>query len=399
MKVLFTIDSLYNGGTEKSLLDMASRFRTAEPVFCCFYQHRHLLGEFEKAGLRVHFLGLHEAYGFPKAARFLSRVLDQEAPDLVVGHLLRAELVSRAVCHRRGVPVAGSFVNDTYALAAYATQSRLRRAKTDFFRLLNCVSARWCVHFVANSAAIARSNARALGIAEEKVSVVPRGRDERVFHPPHPPRTGPIRTIVNVARMLERKGQRELIQAFARIAPDHADVRLRIAGDGVFRNALQREVERLGMEGRVELLGNVAAVPDLLRDADVFAFPSHFEGFSGALVEAMLTGSPIVASDIPMNLEAVEHGHTARTFAPRDVDALEEQLRWCLGHPEEAREMGGRARTVALARYTLDRVAAQFEDLLLRLGSGSYRTDGETVTDPGAPCAGGAPCPGGAPCA
>ena len=49
----------------------------------------------------------------------------------------------------------------------------------------------------------------------------------------------------------------------------------------------------------------------LFRSSNCFVFPSRFEGFSGALVEAMMTGVPIISSNIPMNLEAVEHNKTA----------------------------------------------------------------------------------------
>lgn len=368
-KVLFTMDSLYNGGTEKSLLEIASRFQTIEPVFCCFYSHRQLEDAFHAARIPVHFLGLTEAYGFSRAARFLSGVLDRERPALVVGSLLRSELISRWVCHRRRVPVVGTFVSDTYSPAAYAGQSASRRRKAEFFRVLNRVSARWCVHFISNSAAIGRSNARALGVPEGKISVIPRGRDEKAFAPQERAIASPLRTIVNVGRLRESKGQGELLHAFARISVEFPDAEMRIAGEGPYRAALESEILGSGLAGRVTLLGNVTDVAGVLREADLFAFPSHYEGFSGALVEAMLSALPIVASSIPMNLEAVEEGKTALTFPAGDADAIADRIRWCLSHPEAARQMGRRAREAALARFTLDSVAAQYEELLLRLAA------------------------------
>lgn len=367
VKVLLTLDSLYNGGTETSLLDMARRFTTVEPVFCCFYQHRHLERAFEEAGIRVHFLGMDAPYGFARAAAFLRRVLELERPHLVVGHLLRAELVTRWVCRSAGLPVVGTFVNDTYGVEAYAGKSATWKLKTEFFKRLNAMSARACDHFIANSRSIGESNAAALGIPVHKISVVPRGRDETVFRPDDSPRVGAGRTILNVARLLERKGQRELVRAFARIAPDYPDLKLQIAGDGVFRGVLEHEIAACGLTDRVTLLGNVRDVPDRLRQADLFVLPSHFEGFSGALVEAMLTGMPIVASGIPMNLEAVDREVTARVFPVRDIDALEREIRWCLEHPEAAIEMGRRARHSAVERFALSRVAEDYERLLLDL--------------------------------
>ncbi|HMO12761.1 MAG TPA: glycosyltransferase family 4 protein [Pirellulaceae bacterium] len=366
-RVLFTVDSLYNGGTEKSLLDITSRFTRINPVFCCFYQHRQLLADYERVGLKVHFLGMEKPYGFLKAAEFLDNVLKQENPHLVIGHLLRSELISRWVCHRRKYPILGTFVNDTYSPAAYAILNTKRKLKTNFFRCLNRVSAKWCTHFISNSSSIGLSNAAALGIDSNKISVIPRGRDETIYHPGAAQRNGPFNTILNVARTIERKGQQELIHGFARIAPDFPGVNLQIAGDGTYRPSLEAEVKRLGMNDRVRFLGNVTNIPELLRQADVFVFPSHYEGFSGALIEAMLTGMPIIASDIPMNLEAIEDGKTALTFPVKDADACAERIRWCLENPDKARQLGQAAREKALRCFTLDRVAKQFEDLLLEL--------------------------------
>ena len=111
----------------------------------------------------------------------------------------------------------------------------------------------------------------------------------------------------------------------------------------------------------MHLLGTRDDVPALLRLADVFAFPSHYEGHGGALIEAMFAERPIVASDTAVHRESVTHGETARLVSLKDPAALAQGIEWMLDHPEEARQYGQRAREVAMERFHIDKIAAQHE--------------------------------------
>lgn len=109
--------------------------------------------------------------------------------------------------------------------------------------------------------------------------------------------------VINCGRLSRQKNQAFLLDVMARLPHVH----LAILGEGELRGDLERRIAELGLETRVTLLGEVPPerVPDFLASGDVFAFPSLWEGFGLAVVEAMLAGVPVVASDHPVLREVI----------------------------------------------------------------------------------------------
>ena len=155
-----------------------------------------------------------------------------------------------------------------------------------------------------------------------------------------------------------------MIQAFKQLIPDNPEVRLIIYGGGPYESTLQELITSLSLQHYIQLAGNTPGAWNLLYDAHCFVFPSWYEGFSGALVEAMMMGIPIVASDIPMNREAVEHEATALVFPVKNIDALAGAMKRVVNHYEEARQMGLKAREVAVQRFDLKQIAKEYEAFL-----------------------------------
>ena len=129
--------------------------------------------------------------------------------------------------------------------------------------------------------------------------------------------------VVNVGRLAHQKNQELLLQAL----PFLPKVHLAIAGDGELHQTLVQMAATLGVQDRVHLLGEVppADIPDFLRAGNLFAFPSRWEGFGLALLEAMHAGLPVIASDIPVLREVLQgdDGEPAGLLVP-----LDESLAW-----------------------------------------------------------------------
>ncbi|MDO9553115.1 glycosyltransferase [Rhodonellum sp.] len=173
-----------------------------------------------------------------------------------------------------------------------------------------------------------------------------------------------IRHFISYGRLLERKGFQELILAFSEIRKQYPDGTLTIYGEGIFRKQLEDLVHLLNLQDSVKLPGSVPDPSGLLYTADCFVFPSWFEGFSGALVEAMLSGIPIIASSIPMNLEAITPEKNALTFPAKDVAALVQQLHHAIQHPTRMAELGAAARQEAIERFDIEKIAKEYEGVL-----------------------------------
>jgi glycosyltransferase involved in cell wall biosynthesis len=104
-----------------------------------------------------------------------------------------------------------------------------------------------------------------------------------------------------------------------------------------------------------------------LLTAHCFLFPSWYEGFSGALVEAMMAGMPIIASDIPMNLEAVTDKESALIFPAKKINSLTGCMLWAIENPDRMVVLGNKARKVAIERFDIDLISNQYFQVLQKI--------------------------------
>ena len=178
----------------------------------------------------------------------------------------------------------------------------------------------------------------------------------------------PLRHIVSVGRLCPNKGFDTLIKAFSRLAPSDPALRLTIYGEGVARHALEALIQRLHLTDRVNLPGTTQNIPAILREADLFVFPSRYEGFPNALCEAMAVGLPIIASACSGTVDIVRDGIDGRLFPIDDEKALEKLLQELLHDPAQRVRLSQEARTVS-DRFSETAILQLWEDLLQDLAS------------------------------
>jgi glycosyltransferase involved in cell wall biosynthesis len=150
--------------------------------------------------------------------------------------------------------------------------------------------------------------------------------------------------LLTVARLHPQKGHDYLIPIIPKIVAKFPQVHFIWVGDGEHQPYLTDLLQEYGVETRVTFLGYRDDIPDLLTAADLFLFPSYQEGLPFAILEAMVYGLPIVASDtggIPEMLEDQQHGLIFRTG---DCDDLLEKLDWALTHPADLKQMAETAQ-------------------------------------------------------
>lgn len=408
MKLLFTQDALVNAGAERSHLEILSRFSKAtEVVFVYFYPKHDLRNDYEKAGIRLIFLDIPESYHLPLAVRRMVALIREEKPDLLVSCLWRADIITRIASWITGVPLVGTLVNDSYSPLAWKDKKGLKHKLVYW---LDRITAGIPKHWVANAQALVDSHEKTLGLNRAKVSVIYRGRPIHRSVPASPlgesaRDDSSIRHFISYGRLLERKGFQDAIQAFSRVLKEYPDCTLTIFGEGTYRNNLESLIQELGLQASVFLPGKISNPMDTLLNgycfqsspnqqiitagfdlhnshcsgaqsancqlptANCFLFPSWYEGFSGALVEAMMAGIPIIASDIPMNLEAVEDQHSALVFPVGDVQAFTRQMQWAIRNPDRMKTMGQAAKRVAIVRFDIETIAREYEDVLRKIVS------------------------------
>lgn len=140
--------------------------------------------------------------------------------------------------------------------------------------------------------------------------------------------------------------------------------RFAILGDGPLRPDIENLAKELEMESLVTFFGHQRDVASYISCFDVACLCSvHSEGCSNVILESMAMGKPVVASDVAGNRELVEHGNNGLLVRTRDPGAFADAVLTCLRQPDRARETGERARKMAVTRFSLDRMARNYEAL------------------------------------
>jgi glycosyltransferase involved in cell wall biosynthesis len=164
-----------------------------------------------------------------------------------------------------------------------------------------------------------------------------------------------------VGRLSPEKNCAGLVRAVVRLTEQGLSPTLLFVGEGPERQAIERAAADLGPA--VRLLGLRQDIPRLLAAADVFALASLSEGISIAILEAMASGLPVVATRVGGNPEIVAQEQSGLLVSPGRPDELAQAIMSLLREPERGRAMGRTARASAGERFSLERTASAYADL------------------------------------
>lgn len=383
LKVVFVIDSLGRGGSERSLAEMLPLFAASgvRPVVVSLkHMEEGVQSEVERH-FDVRLLPAGKAFEQVQALR---RLLAAERPALVHTTLFNANMLGRFAALGTGVPVLTSLVNTSYA-PVRLRDPNITPWKLRMVQVIDALSSLLSDHFHAVTEAVKEAGVRDLRIAPERITVVERGRNPAGLGDPSPQRRQAAReklglgeedeVLLNLGRQDYQKGQRYLLEAFECLAAERPRLRLLIAGrPGGATAELERQLCQMQCSDRVHFLGHRSDIPELLAAADVFVFSSLFEGIGGACIEAMALGLSVVCSDLPGMREVVEAERSGLLVPPADAAALAEATGAILDDPERAAAMGQRGREIFEERFTLERSAERMVDLFRRVAAAPQRT-------------------------
>jgi glycosyltransferase involved in cell wall biosynthesis len=172
--------------------------------------------------------------------------------------------------------------------------------------------------------------------------------------------------IVASGRLTYQKGFDVLLRAFA-LAREVRPMRLMVLGKGPEQSRLQALAEELGIDADVELRGHVANPLPFLRHAALFVLPSRWEGLSNALLEAMASGTPVVATRCTGSSEVLDRGRYGSLVNVGDVDELARSIADELGRERARDEQLRRARDYDLTG-TLRSYVNLFHEELIKAG-------------------------------
>lgn len=214
-----------------------------------------------------------------------------------------------------------------------------------------------------------RNRVLELGFPEERTVVHYIGIDSDAIQPIK--KNVASRTILHVARLVEKKGTRYLIEAFGKIARKFADVNLVIIGEGPLRQELENLTNSLGLDQRVNFMGVQphSEVMNWMSKASIFCLPSvtarsgDSEGLGMVFLEAAAMAVPSVGTFHGGIPEAIEDGSTGFLVPERDVNALAERLEHLLENDSMCEKMGQAARRMVEEKFNLLEQTQKLEDM------------------------------------
>jgi glycosyltransferase involved in cell wall biosynthesis len=218
---------------------------------------------------------------------------------------------------------------------------------------------------------------RAAGFPPERIHHVPNGVDLERFRPPAPDERAAIRRslglhpdrplVLFVGFFSREKQPHVLFDAWLRLQKRGAAATLAFVGatrspyfevDHRLADDMRAEAKQAGVSDRLVFAEPTPRVEEYFRSADLFALPSSREGLPVALLEAMATGLPAVASRLAGSTDTiVDDGRTGVLVTPGDVDALAEAIEKLLTHRETAEALGNAARRHVASEFSADRTA------------------------------------------
>ena len=173
--------------------------------------------------------------------------------------------------------------------------------------------------------------------------------------------------VGTVARLHRQKGIPYLLKAARIITRAFPETSFRIIGGGPWRDKLVRMSKSLGLEGKVQFLGEKSNVSDFMKNFDVFVLPSLWEGLPYALIEAGLFQKPVVATDIDGNREVIQDGTSGHLVPPKDPEALAQAVIQFLNDRAGADRMGRTLEKNVVRMFSLQRMINEIETLYEKL--------------------------------
>ena len=373
MRIILLINSLGTGGAEYSTLQFYSFLKEknlASISIVCFKKAEPAYDHDELGLDEINYLS---GNNIVQRVKSFNLILKNFKPQIVHSVLFEANLIGRICKLWKGNFVhIESLVNQTYS--SYRLKDpNVNNLKLEFYRIIDFFTQLYGVdHFHSNVLTVDRHYQEKLFIGKNRITNIPRGRKPNLYLNNEKLRDFNRAELklenkvvfINVARHEFQKAQTVLLDAINELGHiKYKFIFLLVGREGNATNEIKIRIKKYSLHENVQLLGHRNDVPALLAAADVFVFPSRFEGLPGALIEAEAAGLPVICSNIPNNLEVVTEGENALIFEVDDHLKLSQCIEEIVCDKEKRRNMGEKSLEIFSQKFEIDRVHQKMYDL------------------------------------
>jgi glycosyltransferase involved in cell wall biosynthesis len=309
--ILYVIDRFqWSGGTELQLAGLISRLdrRRYRPHLCVLNVDTGACCLRDCGYLELDVAALARPNAVRQAGR-LYRYLRDHRVQILHSFFQDSTMFSLPVARAAGVPSRVVSFRDLGFWRTKRSEFLMRRAY------------RFATGFLANSSSVKQVVVERDRVSPESISVIPNGVSPKSWPfretTPNPPR---VLYVGNLNREVKRPDL--LVEAAGLLVQQVPSVQWYCIGDGHLRPRLEARVAQLGLSGSFHFLGRRLEVRDLLGEATIGVSCSDSEGLSNSILEYMLAGAAVVATDVGGNREIVDHERTGLLVPPNDAHAL-----------------------------------------------------------------------------
>ncbi len=372
LRVMQVVYDLKIGGGQEVVRTLVENLAEAGcvPVVCSF-EDGPLRKEIERLGIPVEILPdkRHSVLALPlfiaemwRTRQALIDLVDRYEIEVIQTQLLRVmDLLVPTLKASRRVLVFWTFQNALFTLRAdhLARHKWLLGAKRAGYHLLYRLASRWVDGFIAVSDDVRSALLAYFGPVDEKISVIYNSVDVRRYqrsvdkqairHALGLPQDAAVMAVV--ATFKRQKGHPYLIEALPPVITRFPNLHVLFIGDGEERETLKAQVAAAGVDAHVHFLGFRQDIPDLLAASDFFVLPSLWEGLPMALIEAMASGLPVIATAVSGSKQVVVDGESGLLVAPGKADELTEAILRLMSDPGLAQRLAQAAPARVAARF------------------------------------------------
>lgn len=383
LNVMQVIGNLHIGGAQEVVRTLVEYLASngCQLIVCTFIDGP-VRQDIEQLGVKVVVLPRrHRVMAFPlffvdiiRIWKLLARLISEHKIDIVQTHLFDLSTNSLMLLLPYTTDLRLLFWT-VHNVDFGPAGSHLSKSKRYLYRSLYRLASRTTSGFIAVSDKVKKAMLETVDSIEDSITVICNGVDVKRYG--HAVDKSWVRSELGletnahvaavVGTLKKQKGHQYLIEAAASIVRQCPNWHLLVIGDGELREELQAQSERLGLGKHIHFLGNRGDVPDLLAASDLFVLPSLWEGLPMALIEAMASGLPIVATEVSGTVQVMVSGETGILVSPGDAQKLTEAILRLVSDPEQALAMGVAARCRVEEEFSAQKQA--LEHLALYHGS------------------------------
>lgn len=342
--------SSYNlfGGTPKKTLDLMKHFKEQSVLYVYHDSFPEFKQQFEETGGSV-YEGFYGRNLFSHLKKLLS-IIDKEKIDIVQTQFSMGETLGFLIkIFRPKVKLVVAFV-------AYVNRSNFKNFIVNlYYQYVNS--------FIYISHHVKTEKLKQYHILQKKKgNVIYNGTEERINDGTT---TSKIhgKSILCVGSLIKLKNVQVLIQALEILIYQKGkrDINLYLAGEGVYKHILQRQIKEKKLESFIHFLGNQSNIGKILKDCDVFVHPSYAEGFGIAVAEAMHAEKPIIVSNAGALPELIENEISGLVVAPHNAEEWTNAILKFLENPMLAKSYAKQAKVRAEAQFSVKKYTNSYE--------------------------------------